>query len=125
MKTKFLLGAVVVAVLAVFGVIGLQQASIMSKIQYSVARKMLDNQQMQGAAVVKLIDAAGKGVAICQSHVEAIAEFELMILQEKFGTASKKLLPKIQKLRDIDKIRAVASAIKSAESVDEIKELLR
>ena len=36
--------------------------------------------------------AAGKGVAICQSHVEAIAEFELMILQEKFGTASKKVV---------------------------------
>jgi len=36
--------------------------------------------------------AAGKGVAICQSHVEAIAEFELMIQQEKFGTASKKVV---------------------------------
>ncbi|MES1215460.1 MAG: phosphoribosylamine--glycine ligase [Bacteroidota bacterium] len=36
--------------------------------------------------------AAGKGVAICQSHVEAIAEFELMILQEKFGSASKKVV---------------------------------
>jgi len=36
--------------------------------------------------------AAGKGVAICQSHVEAIAEFELMILQEKFGKASMKVV---------------------------------
>jgi phosphoribosylamine--glycine ligase len=36
--------------------------------------------------------AAGKGVAICQSHVEAIAEFELMIQQAKFGEASKKVL---------------------------------
>ena len=36
--------------------------------------------------------AAGKGVAICQSHVEAIAEFELMIQQEKFGSASKKVV---------------------------------
>ena len=36
--------------------------------------------------------AAGKGVIICQSHVEAIAEFELMIQQEKFGEASKKVV---------------------------------
>jgi len=36
--------------------------------------------------------AAGKGVAICQSHVEAIAEFELLIQQAKFGEASKKVL---------------------------------
>jgi phosphoribosylamine--glycine ligase len=36
--------------------------------------------------------AAGKGVAICQSHVEAIAEFELMIQQAKFGEASKRVV---------------------------------
>lgn len=36
--------------------------------------------------------AAGKGVLICQSHVEAIAEFELMLQQSKFGDASKKVV---------------------------------
>ncbi len=36
--------------------------------------------------------AAGKGVIICQSAVEAIAEFELMIQQSKFGDASKKVV---------------------------------
>ncbi len=36
--------------------------------------------------------AAGKGVAICKSHVEAIAEFELMIQQAKFGEASRKVV---------------------------------
>jgi phosphoribosylamine--glycine ligase len=36
--------------------------------------------------------AAGKGVAICQNHLEAIAEFELMIQQSKFGEASKKVV---------------------------------
>jgi phosphoribosylamine---glycine ligase len=36
--------------------------------------------------------AAGKGVAICQNRVEAIAEFELMIQQAKFGEASKKVV---------------------------------
>lgn len=31
--------------------------------------------------------AAGKGVLICKSHVEAVAEFELMLRNEKFGKA--------------------------------------
>ena len=33
--------------------------------------------------------AAGKGVLICNNHVEAIGEFELMIQQSKFGDAGK------------------------------------
>jgi phosphoribosylamine--glycine ligase len=36
--------------------------------------------------------AAGKGVAICQNHVEALAEFELMVQQSKFGEAGKKVV---------------------------------
>lgn len=36
--------------------------------------------------------AAGKGVVICQTHIEAQAEFELMILRAKFGEAGKKVV---------------------------------
>ena len=36
--------------------------------------------------------AAGKGVVICQNHVEAMAEFELMLQQSKFGDAGKKVV---------------------------------
>ncbi|HEY0434275.1 MAG TPA: phosphoribosylamine--glycine ligase [Chitinophagaceae bacterium] len=36
--------------------------------------------------------AAGKGVIICQTSVEAVSEFELMIQDEKFGEASKKVV---------------------------------
>lgn len=36
--------------------------------------------------------AAGKGVLICLSHVEAMAEFELMLQQSKFGEAGKKVV---------------------------------
>jgi len=36
--------------------------------------------------------AAGKGVIICKSHVEAIAEFELMLQQNKFGEAGKRIV---------------------------------
>ena len=36
--------------------------------------------------------AAGKGVLICNSIAEALAEFDLMILHEKFGEAGRKLV---------------------------------
>ena len=36
--------------------------------------------------------AAGKGVVICENHLEAIAEFDLMIHRAKFGEASKKVV---------------------------------
>lgn len=36
--------------------------------------------------------AAGKGVIICNNHIEALAEFELMIQQAKFGEAGKKVV---------------------------------
>jgi phosphoribosylamine--glycine ligase len=36
--------------------------------------------------------AAGKGVVICENHLEATAEFELMIQMAKFGDAGKKVV---------------------------------
>jgi phosphoribosylamine--glycine ligase len=36
--------------------------------------------------------AAGKGVFICQNHVEAMSEFELMIQRSKFGEAGKRVV---------------------------------
>lgn len=36
--------------------------------------------------------AAGKGVVICENHLEAIAEFDLMIQRAKFGEASKRVV---------------------------------
>src|ERR1700742_3888374 len=36
--------------------------------------------------------AAGKGVVICQNHIEAIAEFELMLQGNKFGEAGNKVV---------------------------------
>lgn len=36
--------------------------------------------------------AAGKGVVICQNHIEAMAEFELMLQGNKFGAAGSKVV---------------------------------
>lgn len=40
----------------------LQQAKVMGDVQILVARKILDSEQQQGDAAVKLIDAAEQGV---------------------------------------------------------------
>lgn len=50
--------------------------------------------QEQSLPVVLKADglAAGKGVIIAQSHIEAISEFELMLQQQKFGAASRKVV---------------------------------
>lgn len=42
------------------GIIGMKQAQVMGQVQMRVAKKMLDMQEMQGAAAVKLIEAAGQ-----------------------------------------------------------------
>lgn len=50
--------------------------------------------QQQPLPIVLKADglAAGKGVVICQSHVEAVAEFELMLQGNKFGEAGSKVV---------------------------------
>jgi hypothetical protein len=40
--------------------VNLKHAETISKVQYAVARKLLDNQKLQGNAAVKLIQAAGE-----------------------------------------------------------------
>jgi hypothetical protein len=41
-------------------IVNMKQAELGSKIQFAVARKILDQQQAQGAAAVKLIESAAK-----------------------------------------------------------------
>ena len=55
------------------GIVNFQQASLASQVQYAVARKMLDSQQTQGAAIVKLIDAASHGAAQAGDQLVAAA----------------------------------------------------
>jgi hypothetical protein len=53
--------------------VGLQQAKVTSQIQVAVARKMLDAQEMNGAAAVKLIEAATDGAARAGDELVAAA----------------------------------------------------
>ena len=52
---------------------GLQQAKTLSAVQMRVARKMLDAQEFQGAAAVKLIAAAGQTAARAGDELVAAA----------------------------------------------------
>ena len=40
-----------------------QTSQVLAEVQIQVARKIMDMQQLQGAAMVKLIDAAGKSAS--------------------------------------------------------------
>ena len=50
-----------------------QRAGVMSQVQIRVARKMLDMQQLQGAAMVKLIEAAGEVASTAGDEMVAAA----------------------------------------------------
>jgi hypothetical protein len=42
-------------------VVGFQQANVMAQVQYAVAGKILNMQRMDGAAAIKLVEAATAG----------------------------------------------------------------
>lgn len=43
-------------------VVGMQQAQVMGQVQTRVAKMILDNQQLQGSAALKLMESAENGV---------------------------------------------------------------
>jgi hypothetical protein len=51
----------------------LKQAEVLGQVQVRVARKVLDAQAMQGAAAVKMIEAAGKAAASAGDALVAAA----------------------------------------------------
>jgi hypothetical protein len=53
--------------------VGFKQASVMAEVQMRVARKMLDIQQLQGNAAVKLIEAASKTTSQAGDELVAAA----------------------------------------------------
>ena len=53
--------------------VNFQHARTMGQVQIAVARKMLDSQQLQGAAMVKLIQAAGQTAAKAGDQLVAAA----------------------------------------------------
>lgn len=55
------------------GIVNLKQAEVTGAIQYRVARKLLDMQKFQGAAAVKLIEAAGRGATRAGDELVAAA----------------------------------------------------
>ena len=55
------------------GIVAMKQAELSSQVQYAVARKLLDNQEFQGNAAVKLIEAAGRTASGAGDQLAAAA----------------------------------------------------
>lgn len=55
------------------GIIGMKQAQVAGQVQMAVARKLLDTQKLQGAAAVKLIEAAGRTASSAGDELVAAA----------------------------------------------------
>ena len=55
------------------GIVAFKQAQVASRVQFAVARKILDQQEQQGAAAVQLIEAAAKAGASAGDQLVAAA----------------------------------------------------
>ena len=55
------------------GIVGFKQAQLASRVQVSVARKILDQREQQGAAAVQLLQAAAKTGATAGDALVAAA----------------------------------------------------
>lgn len=54
-------------------VVGLQQSNLMAQVQFAAARKILDTDRADGAAVVKLIDAGAGEVGQAGNSLASVA----------------------------------------------------
>ena len=55
------------------GIVGFKQAQLASRVQFAVARKILDQQEQQGAAAIQLVQSAAKTGAAAGDQLVAAA----------------------------------------------------
>jgi len=60
-----------------------------------------------------------------EGREEAWQEAIALDLEVRFGAASKRFLPKIRGLRGVENLRALLHAIKSAQTLAEVRKLIR
>jgi hypothetical protein len=59
-----------------------------------------------------------------EGRQEGLLEAAALLLESKFGAAGKRLLPQVRKLK-AEQLRKLASALASAESLDDVKRVIK
>lgn len=71
-------------------------------------------------SVERLAREEGRDQGLGEGEEKGLREGIALALEVKFGAAARRLMPKLRRLHDVRKLRAVGRAIKSAKSLEDI-----
>jgi hypothetical protein len=64
-------------------------------------------------------------LARAEGREEGMVDAIAVVLETKFGRAGKRLLPRVRAMRDVEKLRTLTRTLLVADTLDEVKAVLR
>jgi hypothetical protein len=97
---------------------------LMSELQQGFNEELHAWEEEKRMPYVTSIERLAKAEGIEEGKAEGLWSALATNLQHKFGTAGKRLMPRVHKLRDEEQLHALLRAILEAESLSDIRPLL-